>query len=270
MSELSRLRELAALFRPRVEVSVVAEDANKSISDFDGIKNIVEEAIGDLEDKLGEGGSLETLLDKHGLSDLDKKADADGATMLNRLAVRTEQYKKEVMDILLEIELMLASNVKESVQESLTEMAKASSFMGGAFKRRQAREMIQAFKAGEETFDLSNGDSYKAAKKLNGGALQAGMVVFAVHDKYNTGAQLYEILGFSEGSDREDVKYKSVKEAYKAHGVSSLKALEDKEVRLVVKDLEDGDTGAFFYIFEGRWSYGSGAEPLTFIQVEKA
>jgi hypothetical protein len=111
MSDLTRLRELAALLRPKEQV--VEDTRTQSATDaFDGIKSIVEDALGDLEDKLGEGGSLETLLDKQGLTDLDKKADGDGATMLHRLAVRTEQYKKEVSDVLLEIELMLVSDGK--------------------------------------------------------------------------------------------------------------------------------------------------------------
>lgn len=109
MSEFTRMRELAALFRPAL-TPVVEDAAPKASAAFDGIRSIVDDAMGDLEDKIGKGGALETLLDKHGLADLDQHKDADGATMLERLAVRTEQYKKEVTSIMLEIELMLASD----------------------------------------------------------------------------------------------------------------------------------------------------------------
>ena len=107
MTELTRLRELAALFRPKV--APIQEEVS-ALASFDGITAIVNDALGDLADKLGEGGSLETLLDKQNLSGLDSLKDGDGKTMLSRLAIRTAQYTKEVNDVLLEIELMLSSS----------------------------------------------------------------------------------------------------------------------------------------------------------------
>lgn len=99
MNDLTRLRELAALFRPPTRS--VNENSQSPIEAFDGIKKIVEEAIEDLESKIGEDGALDSLLHKHNIR--------DGVTMAERLAIRTKQYKKEVNDILLELELMLAS-----------------------------------------------------------------------------------------------------------------------------------------------------------------
>jgi len=265
MSDLNRLRELAALLQPKREP--VAE-AKSPTSDFDGIKAVVDDALADLHDKLGEGGALETLLDKSGLSGLDKNTDHDGKTILERLSVRTAQYKKEVDNLLTEVELMLASDT--SVHESLQEMADASKFHGNPFKRTDARMLIKQFKGGEETFDIG-GDKYTAKKAVNGGALEAGMQVFAAHDSTNTGAELYQVMGFSggEGTDDDTVKFKSAKEAMKACGVTNLAGLGDKGVRLIVKDMADGDEGGFFYVYKGRWAYGSGAEPLSFTLVQK-
>lgn len=113
MSEFNRLREItqiAALLRPR---PVQIEEAQTLTAGFDGVKSIVEGALGDLEDKLGKAGALELLLNKHGLSDLDNKKDKNGETMLERLQSKTEAFKKEVEDTLLELELMIASSSKE-------------------------------------------------------------------------------------------------------------------------------------------------------------
>lgn len=117
MSDLYRLRELAALFKPKAEPESVQEGA-KANSDFAGIKRIVDDALADLHDKLSEGGSLETLLDKAGLTDLDKNKDSDGATMLERLAMRTAQFKKEVDKLMTEVELMLTSDMSEGINEN--------------------------------------------------------------------------------------------------------------------------------------------------------
>ncbi len=109
MSELNRLRELAALFKAP-STAVVYEASAKSNQGFEGVKSVVEDCLADLSDKLGEGGALETLMDKEGLSNLDTKKDRDGKTMLERLAIRTQQYKEEVDKTLLEIELLFASD----------------------------------------------------------------------------------------------------------------------------------------------------------------
>jgi len=36
---------------------------------------------------------------------------------------------------------------------------------------------------------------------------------------------------------------------------------------MVARDLEDGKEGPWYYLFNGRWSRGSGAEALTFREV---
>lgn len=285
MSELNRLRELAALFRPK---EAVVEDKRGNAPTIHAVITSVEGTldafIGDLKHDLDSPGDLESALEAVGL---DSKARTELKALRMEVSAFEKQFnefKKAIMRHLNDIdamELMATMDApskkdvdaivnKHKTDESLTEMAAAADFMAGWINKRKARELIAAFKEGEETYDLTDGRKFKFSKKLNGGALEAGMVVFAAHDATNTGARVYEVKGFSEGDDRDEVKYKSVKEAYKAHGVTSLRGLEDKEVRMVVKDLEDGDEGGFFYIFEGRWSYGSGAERLSFVQVEKA
>ena len=325
MSEMYRLRELAALLRP---ASTPVAEA-KIPQGFDGIRSVVEDALSDLNDKLGEGGALETILDKFGLSDT---AESTVAAMAKAL----EEFKQQVEACFTEAESMIhmvkegAEPEPEDLDEALTddeqkeirrlnaqiarwqekygpgnraphavgpdwdktvkriealekkrskkitEMAKAGEFRGGAnmFGTRKVKQLIASFRGGEEDFELPNGERYEFDKPTNGGALKKGDIVFALHQKYNTGAELYEILGF--GGDDGKVKYATVKDALKATGTKNLKELEkynegkkDDEVRLIVKDLADGDTGAFFYLFEGRWCYGSGAEPLTFCLVKK-
>jgi hypothetical protein len=109
MTNLYRLRELAALFQPKCEVQPVLEASLKPSASFVGIKAIVDDALGDLHDKLSEGGALETLLDKAGLTDLDNNADPEGSTILQKLSSKTEEFKKEIEDLMVEIELLLVS-----------------------------------------------------------------------------------------------------------------------------------------------------------------
>lgn len=262
MSDLSRLREIAALLRP----TPVREA--KIPQGFDGLKRVIEDAMADLWDKLGEGGALEKMLDDHNLSDTAEKS-------MEAMFDAYKTFKKEVENVLIEAEGMIMM-AEGTDPEPVHEMAAANKFQGGAFARKAAKQMIAAFKAGEDSFELDNGDEFMFDKPTNGGSLKKGDVVFAVHDKYNTGAELYEVLGF--GGDDEKVKYDTVKAALAGTGTKSLKELEeynsnqksrDDEVRLIVKDLNDGSSGAWFYLHGGRWCYGSGAEPLSFSLVKK-
>jgi hypothetical protein len=280
MSELNRLRELAVLFRPKAEPITEAKTFE---SDFNGIMNVVRDAVADLYDNLGEGGKLETLFDKYGLSDETKK---DGMTILEsfadlylpKVAGKEKQYQKEIERLNLEVEIM-----GSSLPGKINEMAAARKFTSGMFKSRQARELVAAFKAGEETFDLSNGEKYKAVRQVAARQLAKGMIVLGSYNRYNQGAQLYEILGFTDNDEKYGdggVKFDSLAELMKVKGVKSLKELEAEADKhpggyghgyyMVVKDLEDNDSGPWFYIDEGRWVRGSGAEPVSFTLVEKA
>lgn len=171
---------------------------------------------------------------------------------------------------------------KNSVfKEDLNEMAASHKFSSGFMKTSAAKEMVSLFRAGKETFDLKNGDSYKAVKKrLQGNMLEAGMLVMGSYNSTNQGADLYQILGFTGDEEKYGsggVKFKSAKELLTHYKVSSLKALETLQDKneygyhsyIVVRDLEDGDEGPWFYPYNGNWVRGSGAEKLTFTLIEK-
>jgi hypothetical protein len=82
-----------------------------------GVRAVVEDALADLHDKLGPGGSLAQLLKDAGLSRKDSIPDADGKTIMERLAIRTKQYAEEVERLLTEAELMLATAADRRVTE---------------------------------------------------------------------------------------------------------------------------------------------------------
>jgi hypothetical protein len=257
MSDLNRLRELAALLQPKREITYEGS-GSKSLS---AIESEFATMMNNIHGMFDRGGRLEKALNavKHLDKDMALVADLQAAT---------EQYQKKVMKLLDEAEIMLHEGTDP---EPVLEMASAASFRGGCFNRKNTKLMIRQFRAGEETFDLPTGEKFTAHKLSNAASLKKGDVVFASHDKYNTGAELYQVLGFGKG---DNAKYDTLKAAYAATGTSTLKALEDwngdnekDEVRLIVKDLADGDSGDFFYISGGRFCYGSGAEPLTFTSV---
>ena len=272
MTELYRLRELAALLQKPVSEARVKTRADLE-KKFKELEEGIDGAIKDLLFEIGKGGVLETMMDDVGASSHE-----DAASILKTIADAAGRLKKDIGTAMMEAEGLLFSAMTEELDPepvigTITEMAKHTDYQGGAFNRKTTKLLIAAFKGKEDTFELPNGDEYEATKVASGGNLKKGDVVFAVHDKYNTGAELYQVLGFGKGST---VKYDSMKDVYAGTGTKNLKALEkfndenDKdEVRLIVKDLADGDEGDFFYTYQGRWSYGSGAEPLSFMAVKK-
>ena len=139
----------------------------------------------------------------------------------------------------------------------------------------------------------------RAGATLTGSSLAKGMLVEASYNSSNQGTDVVEILGVSDNKSQYGdggVKYDSVKEAMRAAGVKSLKAMEELDSqneygfshRLWVKVLaheggakflrgnrkyevqwnspaEQADnTGPYYYLYEGRWARGSGAEKLSF------
>lgn len=156
------------------------------------------------------------------------------------------------------------------VQE-LFEMAKAREFSSGFMKAKAATKLARDFRAGRGTFELSDGRVFKPAGKVGPLELKAGMIVLAAYNDYNQGAQLYEIQGVTSGKEHHGVNdetphYASVREMLEDLDAGDLNDVENEgwAPRLVVKDLEDGDSGAWFYIHEGEWVRGSGAEKLLF------
>lgn len=167
-----------------------------------------------------------------------------------------------------------------SFKKFLNEMADISKFNSGWLKSNDAKSLVKAFREGDVTAEVGD-KSYKAVKKLAGSALKKGQVVFASYSKVNQGAHIYEILGFT-GNDEKygdgGVEFDSVKELLAHYKVSNLKELEEKQSEkgygygsyMVIKDLEDGNEGAYFYLHNGAWVRGSGAEKLSFVEVEEA
>lgn len=148
----------------------------------------------------------------------------------------------------------------------------------GAAKSRNALDIVADAIAGEP-IETKNG-TYKVTGRVNGLGLSKGMVVLATYNSHNQGSRLYEILGVTGHEEKYGeggVKFNSVKECLQHYNVNSLKELEDLQDKneypnhsyLVVRDLNDNDSGPWFYLYKGRWSRGSGAEALSFYTVEK-
>lgn len=138
---------------------------------------------------------------------------------------------------------------------------------------RKYRMMTEAVPAG-----------YKLGKNLRGKDLQKGMKVVAYYNDTNEGVDVVEILGVTNNNALHGaggVAFSSVKEMLKFHGVKTLEQVDtlDREsdskhdgwgyhTYLYTRDLTlEQDSGAWYYIFEGRWCRGSGAEALSFVEL---
>jgi hypothetical protein len=161
------------------------------------------------------------------------------------------------------------------------EMAKSSDFKSGFLKDKGSIELVRALKAGEETFELEDGRVFSFKRKINALSLKKGMLVVGAYNSYNQGADLYEIIGFTDDSsaygENPSKIFRSIKELFMFYNVKSLKQLEVLQstneygyhTYLIVRDVERNVRGPWFYPYEGRWCRGSGAEPLTFIEVQE-
>ncbi len=132
-----------------------------------------------------------------------------------------------------------------------------------------------------EDFRDNTPPNFRIGKIVRGNTLKRGMKLSASYSKVNEGTDYIEVLGFT-GNDQKygegGVKYNSVQEIFRVtRGVSTLKQLEQHDDKneygyahyMVARDIDPtadkkGEEGAWYRIFKGRWSRGSGAEPLSF------
>jgi hypothetical protein len=266
MSDLYRLRELAALFKPFPVQEARVKTRGDLEKKFKDLEEGVQAAMKDLLFEIGSGGALETMMQDVGIS-----KHKDAVPMLKELQTLVSSFQKGINTSLMEAEGLLFSAMTESHDpDPVNEMASINKFRSGWMKSAEAREMVKAFRAGEETVELSNGSSFKAIKTVNARTIEKGMLVMGSYNGSNQGAELYEILGVSSGKDKDKVAYDSVKEAMTDNKVSTLEALDAAiNCHLVVKDIDDGDTGGFFYVYRGAWARDSGAERVSFTLVEQ-
>lgn len=131
-----------------------------------------------------------------------------------------------------------------------------------------------------------NGTEYIAEKALNKNTVAAGQTVLAIDGKgCSKDARMYEVIGFT-GDDGKygtgEDRFNTVKELLEHFGAKNLAVLEylqssfvsGKEYGhhsyMIVKDLQTGEQGAWFYLYNGKWAMGSSADTLSFVKMKLA
>jgi len=139
----------------------------------------------------------------------------------------------------------------------------------------------------ENVFDI-NGKYYQFLKPITYKQLQVGNIYGDSYSKFNRGYGVFEFLGYSDIDVKYGeggVKFDNIKDVFRKYNATSLKQLEENvnnkarelygrdsyghDIYMWVHDLESGSEGGYYYLSEGRWVRGSGAEPLTFWEVEE-
>lgn len=103
MTDLKHLQELGSLLGKSNRR--LNEAKSKPI---DGLSDIVKDAVGDLSDKLGKGGSLALLMKATGADKLDVVKDKEGKVILQAIVSKTNDYVKDITKLMTEVELLMA------------------------------------------------------------------------------------------------------------------------------------------------------------------
>jgi len=169
--------------------------------------------------------------------------------------------------------------------KSIFKEADLKDFSSGFNKSKKSIELVKKFLNGVETVDLidykGKKRTFKVKRKLKGTDLKKDMIISASYNDVNQGFDIYEFIGVTDDSSAYGKKPKkiftSVDKCLKYYNVKSLKELEELQNEneygyfsyLIVKDLKEGTVGPWFYLYEGQWCRGGGAEPLTFAEVQE-
>lgn len=163
--------------------------------------------------------------------------------------------------------------------KNINEILKIRELNSDAMHSKKAIDNVKAITSKKETV-IAGDKEYKIIRSVAHTDLAKGMVVLASYRSTNQGAQVYEILGFTDDTEvygNGGVKFSSVKDLLKAKGVNTLKDLNKLQNKneygyhsyMVAKDLDDKDQGPWFYLYNGFWSRGSGAEKCSFWLLEE-
>lgn len=124
--ELSRLKELTTIsHNGRIETMVEA----KSAKSFDGISSIIEDALGDLSDKLGKGGSLSDLMKSSGAAKLDT-VKKDGKNVMAQIAALTAEYTSAMKKLMVEADLLVSQMDEGLITEKYEDSTDFTEEMG--------------------------------------------------------------------------------------------------------------------------------------------
>ena len=115
--QLTRLQELLATTQEEARL----EEGKKHYSDFNGMMRLVDDALGDLKDKLGKGGTLATLFKESGASKLDTVKDEAGKNVLNQIIATTTEYKRTIEKLLMEAEILISQIADDEPKKVLKE-----------------------------------------------------------------------------------------------------------------------------------------------------
>jgi len=170
--------------------------------------------------------------------------------------------------------------------KQINEAVELKALQSGFGKAPKSIEAARAVATGEEAVELKDGRTYQAAThKYPGKSLKKGDVVLARYNSINQGVDICRVLGVTDDSEKYGqggIEFKSVKEClahYKVKSLAALEALQDQNEYghssyLVVEDMEGVEgskskRGPWYYLDEGRWVRGSGAEKLSFSKMEE-
>ena len=123
---------------------------------------------------------------------------------------------------------------------------------------------------------------WEVVKQINYRKMKFGKVYAYSYKKYNSGWNIFEFRGYSDltlAYGRGGPIFKTIQGVARRYKVKSLREIEKLDDKLLLdyghtiymctNVLVTVQTGCYYYIFEGRWCRGSGAEPLTFYQVRR-
>lgn len=177
------------------------------------------------------------------------------------------------------------SKVLKKLEKYITEMpVNLRQARSGMMRTSGSISKSKELQYGMDTFRVKDKE-YKAVKAVKVSELTPGMLVLGAYNKYNQGIDLYEFLGFTDDTTKYGdqfekhgkIAFKTAKEMLKHYKVKTFKELEELQRKneygygsyMCMRDVESNETGAWFYLFKGRWTRGSGAEPLSFTQVKE-
>lgn len=128
---------------------------------------------------------------------------------------------------------------------------------------------------------------YAPVRQLTAALLEKGMLVAGTYKKDNQGVDFFEVLGVTD----VDVKYgeggpvfDSVKQAREKYDLKNMREMESfdgdlpyghrlrlwaRDLTPAMKDVGYEEEGAWYYLYKGRWSRGSGAEQLSLVLLEE-
>lgn len=168
---------------------------------------------------------------------------------------------------------VLQAKMRDLMSEAKLTEADQSNFSSGFARSSKAKLLLRSFTRGDISIDFP-GSSWVYVNHVDADRLEQGKMYLAHYDSTNQGTIVFKFLGVGYDDTDKPVSIKNMMQEKKVKYLDEIPFDSDSNdnLSLHVDELDENgkfDKNNYYYLYDGNWVVGGGAEPLEFYEIKK-